>query len=116
MHRGTAPHRLFGDRAMTAQAEHEGRVEAACDSFRSFDLYATMREIAARSSTWIRYGGDRIQRMSLPARPEVLEGTPFSTRMPPIRGSAGRVPYPPGSFDGSRGMPWYRGGGREPRC
>lgn len=47
--RATAAPRLFGDRAMAAQSEYEGRVEATGDSFRSFDLYAAMREVASRA-------------------------------------------------------------------
>lgn len=48
--RATAAPRLYGDRALTAQSEYEGRVEATDDSFRSYDLYAAMREVALRSS------------------------------------------------------------------
>ncbi|MBD3732008.1 MAG: hypothetical protein IE934_04690 [Sphingopyxis sp.] len=48
--RATAAPRLFGDRAMAAQSEYEGRVEATGDSFRSFDLYAAMREVASRAT------------------------------------------------------------------
>jgi very-short-patch-repair endonuclease len=47
--RATAAPRLYGDRALTAQSEYEGRVEATGDGFRSFDLYAAMREVALRS-------------------------------------------------------------------
>lgn len=48
--RATSAPRLYGDHAMTAQSEYEGRVEATGDAFRSFDLYAAMREVASRSS------------------------------------------------------------------
>lgn len=48
--RATAAPRLYGDRALTAQSEYEGRVEATGDCFRSFDLYAAMREVARRAS------------------------------------------------------------------
>jgi very-short-patch-repair endonuclease len=47
--RATAAPRLYGDRAIAAQSEYEGRVEATGDAFRSFDLYAAMREVARRS-------------------------------------------------------------------
>lgn len=47
--RATAAPRLYGDRAMAAQSEYEGRVEATGDAFRSFDLYAAMREVAHRA-------------------------------------------------------------------
>lgn len=47
--RATAAPRLFGDRAVTAQSEYEGRVDATGDTFRSFDLYAAMREVASRA-------------------------------------------------------------------
>lgn len=47
--RATAAPRLFGDRAMAAQSEYEGRIAATGDSFRSFDLYAAMREVASRA-------------------------------------------------------------------
>lgn len=48
--RANSAPRLYGDRAMTAQSEYEGRVEATGDAFTSFDLYAAMREVAYRSS------------------------------------------------------------------
>lgn len=48
--RATAAPRLYGDRALTAQSEYEGRVEATGDCFRSFDLYAAMREVARRAA------------------------------------------------------------------
>lgn len=47
--RATEAPRLFGDRAIAAQSEYEGRVEATGDAFRSFDLYAAMREVASRA-------------------------------------------------------------------
>lgn len=47
--RATAAPKLYGDRALTAQSEYEGRVEATGDCFRSFDLYAAMREVAFRA-------------------------------------------------------------------
>lgn len=47
--RATEAPRLYGDRAVAAQSEYEGRVEATGDAFRSFDLYAAMREVAARA-------------------------------------------------------------------
>lgn len=47
--RATAAPRLYGDRAIAAQSEYEGRVEATDDVFRSFDLYAAMREVARRA-------------------------------------------------------------------
>ena len=48
--RATSAPRLFGDRALAAQSEYEGRVEATGDCFRSYDLYAAMREVASRAS------------------------------------------------------------------
>lgn len=48
--RATSAPRLYGDRALTAQSEYEGRVEATGDCFRSFDLYAAMREVALRAA------------------------------------------------------------------
>jgi very-short-patch-repair endonuclease len=48
--RATAAPRLYGDRALTAQSEYEGRVEATGDCFHSFDLYAAMREVAVRAT------------------------------------------------------------------
>lgn len=48
--RATAAPRLYGDRAFAAQSEYEGRVEATGDCFRSFDLYAAMREVALRAA------------------------------------------------------------------
>ena len=47
--RATATPRLYGDRVLTAQSEYEGRIEATGDCFRSFDLYAAMREVALRA-------------------------------------------------------------------
>jgi very-short-patch-repair endonuclease len=47
--RSTAAPKLYGDRAVTAQSEYEGRIELSGDSFRSFDLYAAMREVASRA-------------------------------------------------------------------
>lgn len=47
--RATTAPRLYGDRALTAQSEYEGRVKATDDCFRSFDLYAAMREVASRA-------------------------------------------------------------------
>lgn len=47
--RATSAPRLYGDRAMAAQSEYEGRVEATGDAFRSYDLYAAMREVASRA-------------------------------------------------------------------
>lgn len=47
--RATASPRLYGDRAVAAQSEYEGRVEHNGDCFRSFDLYAAMREVASRA-------------------------------------------------------------------
>lgn len=47
--RATSAPRLFGDRVVTAQSEYEGRVELTGDAFRSFDLYAAMREVAHRA-------------------------------------------------------------------
>lgn len=41
--------RIYGDRVVTAQSEYEGRVESTGDAFISFDLYAAMREVAARA-------------------------------------------------------------------
>lgn len=49
--RATAAPRLYGDRALTAQSEYEGRIEQNGDSFRSFDLYAAIREVSARALT-----------------------------------------------------------------
>ncbi len=51
--RAMAAPRLYGDRALTAQSEYEGRVEITDDSFRSFDLYAAMREVASRATAGI---------------------------------------------------------------
>lgn len=48
--RATAAPRLYGDRAITAQSEYEGCIEATGDCFRSFDLYAAMREVASRAT------------------------------------------------------------------
>lgn len=45
--RATSAPRLFGDRALAAQSEYEGRVKATGDCFRSYDLYAAMREVAS---------------------------------------------------------------------
>lgn len=47
--RATAAPRLYGDHVIAAQSEYEGRVEATGDAFRSFDLYAAMREVAHRA-------------------------------------------------------------------
>lgn len=47
--RATAAPRLYGDRVLTAQSEYEGRIESTGDCFRSFDLYAAMREVALRA-------------------------------------------------------------------
>jgi very-short-patch-repair endonuclease len=49
LRRASAAPRLYGDRAIAAQSEYEGRVEATGDAFRSFDLYAAMREVAHRA-------------------------------------------------------------------
>ena len=51
--RAMAAPRLFGDRAVTAQSEYEGRLPTTGDSFRSFDLYAAMREVASRAASSI---------------------------------------------------------------
>jgi len=48
--RATSAPKLYGDRAITAKSEYEGRVEATGDAFRSFDLYAAMREVASRAT------------------------------------------------------------------
>ena len=48
--RATAAPRLYGDRVLVPQSEYEGRIESTGDSFRSFDLYAAMREVASRAS------------------------------------------------------------------
>lgn len=45
--RATTAPRLYGDRAITAHSEYEGRVESTGDCFISFDLYAAMREVAS---------------------------------------------------------------------
>lgn len=47
--RATSAPRLYGDRALIAQSQYEGRVERTDDCFRSFDLYAAMREVALRA-------------------------------------------------------------------
>ena len=47
--RATAAPRLYGDQALAARSEYEGRVEATGDCFLSFDLYAAMREVASRA-------------------------------------------------------------------
>ena len=57
--RATSAPRLFGDRVMTAQSEYEGRVETTGDAFKSFDLYAAMREVASRAKA----GADDGQRL-----------------------------------------------------
>lgn len=49
--RATAAPRLFGDRAVAAQSEYEGRVSSTGDCFRSFDLYAAMREVVSRADS-----------------------------------------------------------------
>jgi len=48
--RATAVACLYGDRVLTAKSEYEGRVEATGNCFRSFDLYAAMREVAVRAT------------------------------------------------------------------
>ena len=48
--RATSAPRLYGDRVLVAQSEYEGRVESTGDCFRSFDLYAAMREVASRAA------------------------------------------------------------------
>lgn len=48
--RATAAPRLYGDRAIAAQSEYQGRVDATGDIFSSFDLYAAMREVALRAN------------------------------------------------------------------
>lgn len=53
--RATTAPRLYGDRAVAAQSEYEGRVEHNGDCFRSFDLYAAMREVASRASSDIEW-------------------------------------------------------------
>lgn len=55
--RATEAPRLFGDRAIAAQSEYEGRVEATGDAFRSFDLYAAMREVASRAEQTASHSG-----------------------------------------------------------
>ena len=47
--RATATPRLYGDRVLAAQSEYEGRIESTGDCFRSFDLYAAMREVSLRA-------------------------------------------------------------------
>ena len=54
--RATAAPRLYGDRALTAQSEYEGRVEADGDCFVSYDLYAAMREVARRATDGGSFG------------------------------------------------------------
>lgn len=49
--RATASPKLYGGQAITAQSEYEGRVEVTGDYFRSFDLYAAMREVALRATS-----------------------------------------------------------------
>lgn len=49
--RAVSAPRLYGDRVMTEQSEYEGRVEVNGDSFRSYDIYAAVREVAARAMT-----------------------------------------------------------------
>ena len=54
--RATSAPRLYGNSVLTAQSEYEGRVQATGDRFRSFDLYAAMREVALRSSEKLEVG------------------------------------------------------------
>lgn len=49
--RATATPRLYsGGSVVTAQSEYEGRIESTGDCFRSFDLYAAVREVALRAT------------------------------------------------------------------
>ena len=47
--RATGTARLYSDGLKTSLPEYEGRVEGTGDTFRSFDLYAAMREVAVRA-------------------------------------------------------------------
>lgn len=49
IHRATESPKLYGDRAVTARSEYEGRVIADGDCFKSYDLYAAVREVAKRA-------------------------------------------------------------------
>lgn len=42
--------RLYGDHVIAAQSEYEGRLEGSADYFTSYDLYAAVREVAARAT------------------------------------------------------------------
>lgn len=48
--RATGVARLYGDGLRTSLPEYEGRVAATQESFKSMDLYAAMREVAARAA------------------------------------------------------------------
>ena len=45
----TGSARMYGDSVRTSLPEYEGRVSRTGDAFKSFDLYAAMREVASRS-------------------------------------------------------------------
>jgi hypothetical protein len=47
--RATAAPRLYGNQALVARSEYEGRVEATGEHFKTNDLYAAVREVARRS-------------------------------------------------------------------
>lgn len=49
--RATQAPKLYDGRAVTPQSEYEGRIEESGDAFRSFDLYAAVREVAKRALT-----------------------------------------------------------------
>ncbi len=47
--RATTAPRLYGAHAQTEQSEYEGRVELTGENFRSFDVYAAIREVASKA-------------------------------------------------------------------
>jgi very-short-patch-repair endonuclease len=47
--RASSSPKLYGDHVLTARSEYEGRLERTGDSFISYDLYAAVREVAART-------------------------------------------------------------------
>lgn len=49
MRHATGTAKMYGDRLHTSLPEYEGRVERTGDSFKSFDLYAALREVASRA-------------------------------------------------------------------
>jgi hypothetical protein len=47
--RATTAPRLYGAHAQTEQSEYAGRVELTGENFRSFDVYAAIREVASKA-------------------------------------------------------------------